>query len=56
MDNPSGPGVWERRAPYFFDESSKSWTETVARNANLGILVVLEKNGFDIKEVMISLK
>jgi RNA polymerase sigma-70 factor (ECF subfamily) len=43
------------RAPYFFDESSKSWTETVARNATLSILVMLEKNGFDIKEVMISL-
>jgi hypothetical protein len=43
------------RAPYIFDESSKSWTETVARNGNLGIVVVLEKNGFDIKEVMISL-
>jgi RNA polymerase sigma factor (sigma-70 family) len=43
------------QAPYLFDESGKKWTETVARNATLGILVVLEKNGFDIKEVMISL-
>ena len=43
------------RTPYFFDESSKSWTETVARNASLGIVVVLEKNGFDIKEVIVSL-
>ena len=43
------------RTPYLFDESGKMWTETVARNATLGILIVLQKNGFDIKEVMISL-
>jgi RNA polymerase sigma factor (sigma-70 family) len=43
------------QAPYLFDESGKKWTETVDRKATFGILVVLEKNGFDIKEVMISL-
>jgi len=43
------------QAPFLIDEYGQKWTDTVARNASLRILVVLEKNGFDIKEVMVGL-
>jgi RNA polymerase sigma factor (sigma-70 family) len=47
--------IYSGQAPYLYDSTGKTWSETVTRNARFIIQVVMEKNGVDVKEITLSL-